>query len=287
MLRALLFILLLLVVIAMPPSAVCGTVLEGRIEAIVKANATLPAPILKMQVAKMDTTVLDGSATTLSGATNSNYPDYLLGKWGGELKTTWVGPNSDDRFQEFKRGSVGKVVFEFFRENRQSIKLKPNCVYYPARVISHEEFLEKGARPEKFDDKQLPVKEHKTFTKLDLSNSKLYHPDGSTTEYVIALNELKTLRRGIVEQDRVVREYKSRKFDGFKETVLRFTWHRKDLVFAEIGIVKYTVDGKVLDRSIIQGWLTPNWQKIADEVSRDYGFSWEKIQQYGVQSGSK
>ncbi len=288
MLRKSLFTLMFLIALSAPSVVWAGTVLEGRIEAIVKPNATLPAPVLKMQVAQLDTTLLDGSAST--GVLNAgavNYPDYLVGKWGGELKTTWVGQNSDDRFLEFKRGSVGKVVFEFARENRQSIKLKPNCVYYPAHVISHEEFLRHGARPEKFGDKQLQVKEHKTFTKLDLSTSKLYHPDGSTTEYVIALNDLKTLRRGIVEQDRVVKVFKSRKLDGFKETILRFTWHKKDLVFAEIGIVKYGIDGRISDRSILQGWLTPNWQKIADEISRDYGFSWEKIQQYGVESASK
>lgn len=287
--KSLVLVMMLLLITSLTPSVVCAVpLLEGRIEAIVKPNATLPAPVLKMQVAQLDTTLLDGSASTnVLNAGAMNYPDYLVGKWGGELKTTWVGQTADDGFLEFKRGSVGKTVFEFARENRQSIRLKPNCVYYPARVISHEEFLRHGARPEKFGDKQLQVKEHKTFTKLDLSTSKLYHPDGSTTEYVIALNELKTLRRGVVEQDRVVKEFKSRKFDGFKETVLRFTWHRKDLVFAEIGIVKYGIDGKISDRSILQGWLTPNWQKIADEISRDYGFSWERIQQYGVEPGSK
>jgi hypothetical protein len=84
----------------------------------------------------------------------------------------------------------------------------------------------------------------------------------------------------------VIQRHKSGKFDGYKETVLRFTWHRRDLVYAQIGVVDYNVAGKITARSIIQGWLNPNWQKIADEVSADYQLTWEEIQNFGVPNNS-
>ncbi len=266
------------------PAPCANNVLEGRIEAIVKSNTTLPAPVLKMQVPLLDNgTTIDGSGKVLStGISNPNYPDYLIGKWGGELKTTWTQTVSTHHIpDEFILGSRGKVVFEFVKNGLSGV-LKPARVYFPSHMISHEEFLLVGVRPEKMAAADLREQNHKTFTKLDLNQSRLFRSDGSTSELVVALNEMKTLRRGIVEQDMVVREYEDRKFYGYRETVMRFTWHRKNLIFAEIGIVKYDKSGKINSRSIMQGWLTPNWQKVADEVSSDYGLSWEKIEQYGV-----
>lgn len=280
--RIVISMLIIALALCLAHPAKCTTTLEGRIEAIVKPGATLPAPVLKLQVAQMDTSLQN--STLSAGITTPAYPEYLLGKWGGELKTTWVktewAPNPKAP-KEYILGSVGKVVFEFVKEG-QSVRLKPSSVNYPAHVISHEQFLKTGARSEAIDREHLPVRDRRTFNMLALTNKKTYHPDGSTTERVVALNDLKTLRRGIVEQDMVVREYDSGKFHAFKETVLRFTWHRSNLVYCQIGIVQYDAEGNLMGRSILAGWLTQNWRKIADEVSADYEMPWDEIINFGV-----
>lgn len=275
------------------PKAAFAQVLQGRIEQLtgkvetkqLTGQVAAGSVVLQKQTPQLDRRILDGRVDAFYA--DISYPEYLLGKWGGPIEVVWVDdrkpkPNDiDDIPKEYVKGTVGKVVLEFQKQN-QSVVLKPTCVYFPAHDVSYQTFLKQGLRPDGVHPEDAIESKYRVFNAVSLNNLKGYFYNGSISRQKLVANSLKTLRRGVVEQDMVVRAYRDQEFRGYQETVLRFTWYTRNRIYLQVALAFFDKTGVVERRSLIQGWITPNWQKVANELSIDYELPWEKIDTFGV-----
>lgn len=272
--------ILALVTASQPTGAQQGLVLEGRIEEIVRGGSGLPAKVvLRKMTPKADPRLpLRGSAL------DSCYPEFLLGRWGGELRNTWAryAPEfAADTAEQYRVGNSGWVVFHFNRP-ASTVVLEPTVIYFrrtrsvmtPARELSS--YIEGNYENVRAQVAQTGTYVHVPILRLAEGVGKSYA--GTSMRTRPAFNTLKTLKRGVVEQDVVMEQTDvNTGAVSYQETVTRFVWYGPGKVYTQVVVAYYDSGGTALRKTMLEGWITPNWKIAADQISAQMGLPWEQI----------
>ncbi len=153
--------------------------IQGRVEEIVR-NGSLPPVVLQKQTPKYDSPVLRAT-----GAVDTGYPSYLLGRWGGKLRVIWSAnaPDIDVHFPQDRIGNIGSVVFHFDNVGGK-IKLLPTVVFFP---VEHEKATDEliAARKisaESLDALRQRVRETGVFTSIPTTCLAVFKGQGLSGE---------------------------------------------------------------------------------------------------------
>jgi hypothetical protein len=253
-------------------------IIEGRVEEVVR-SATLPAIVLQKQTPKFDSPVLRGGA----GEVPTGYPQYLLGRWGGKLRVSWSvsAPEVTERFPQDRIGNMGSVVFHFDKVAGR-VKMLPTVVFFP---VEHEKLTPELIESRKINSNNLDsfrkqVLETGTFTGVPTTCLARFSGQGLAGETFQSrplYDSMRVLKNGTVEQDVVSADWRDNAIYSYREVVSRFTWYSANQVYAQIVVADYGKSRRALKRTLLEGWIGPNWQPVADNIAATLGRPWEQI----------
>ena len=259
--------------------------LQGGIERLV-GSTTLPEIILYKQtprLAKVAPLTAGAGAAALKGGTEAiNYPDYLVGKWGGTLNVVWAAHSFKEAPAQLRINNPGLVVFNFEKIG-QTVYLHPTIIFFPREThwAKDSAWMQNSPiRADDFEGLQRRAREGGMITgipALELGGGRAQFMSGEAASARVVLNSLKTLRRGTVEHDLVIANWKGKSFSYYEEIISRFTWYSKDRVYVQIGSAQYDKMRKAISREILSGWIDSDWWPTANEIALMHGKSWEQV----------
>lgn len=269
--------------------------IQGRVEEIVRTG-TLPKIVLQKQTPKFDSPVLHGGAGAgsagagtgagaLAGRAETGFPTYLLGRWGGKLRVTWSvsAPEITDHFPQDRIGNTGSVVFHFDNVAGK-VKLLPTVIFFPVEQekVTPELVAARKINATNLDAFRAQVRETGIFRGVPttcLSVFKGQGLSGAQFQSRPLYDSMREIRRGIVEQDIVSADWRDGSIYSYREVVSRFTWYGPKQVYAQILVADYGQSRRVLKRTLLEGWISPNWQPVADSIAATLGRPWEQVMQ--------
>ncbi len=251
-------------------------VLEGRIEQIA-GSSTLSEIVLRAQKPKLDTRPI-----LQSGAQVTGYPAYLLGRWGGDLQVAWSAkaPEVPDQSQS-RLGNTGSTVFRFDKVGDQ-VKLRPSAIYFAREREQLTESMLRNLKiqSENIEDTKKEVRETGGFISvpvLYLAGFKSQSLTGNQFQSRVLYNSTRELKPGTVEQDVLIGEWENNAYGAYHEVVSRFTWYGAKKVYAQIMCADYMADRRAIRRTLLQGWITPDWQQAAVNISNRLNKPWTDV----------
>jgi hypothetical protein len=265
----------------------------GRIEQTADSNAKLPITLIK-QTPKMDLAphvVHKGNVSTLqTGVSESSYPPYVLGLWGGVLTVVsqYDKPNLQ-RSTDRRPGTQGLVIFHFLNSGNE-IMLKPSTIFLPTISKKLKDCLmpseELEAMKERAARRGMSLNPNRLMTRnptIVLGNGDWVKLNGSTYQNTVTANTIRTLSKGIVEQD-IVSMYRAQNSAGqtrvyYTEVICRFQQRNSDSEFAQVARITYDSDRTIARRVVLEGVVNRNWQKYAEAISQQLKRPWETIAQ--------
>lgn len=260
--------------------------LQGRIEEIVRGGYSLPEQVvLKKQVPRTDGSL---SFNQSLNAWAPIYPESLIGKWGGTLKTNWASvspaaiPNTLSQI-----GNTGKVIFDFEKTNG-AVNLQPTVIHFPAVKMKMNSDSARGydlvaEDKDKFlrDIQSNPMVT--LYPLLYLSKGNFFTVQGGSSRQDILRNSLRKIQTGVFEQDVIESTYKNNQFDMYREIVTRFTSRSSDWLYAQVVVAEYGADRKVMRRWMMQGWLGRNYRTVEAQIADARGLPYPQIEKlYGL-----
>ncbi|MBC7998809.1 MAG: hypothetical protein IAF58_12745 [Leptolyngbya sp.] len=216
------------------------------------------------------------------------YPESLIGKWGGTLKTNWAAlssiavPNTLSQI-----GNTGKVIFDF-EKTAGVVNLQPTVIHFPPVKVQMNSQTANGyglvnEDKEKFlrDIQSNPMVT--LFPLLYLSKGNFFTTQGGSSRQDILRNTLRRIQVGVFEQDLIEATYTNNQFTLYREIVTRFTSRSSDWLYAQVVVAEYGYDRKVIRRWMMQGWLGKNYRTVEAEIADARGLPYEKIEKlYGL-----
>lgn len=260
------------------------TMLEGRIEEIVQSGTYLPPQLTLKKLTPQTDARMTYDASIAKWV--PSYPESFLGRWGGELKNTWVVqapytlPNPT-----YRPGNTGKVVLNFYKE-KDKVELAPTVVFFPpeseymtpgvaARLGFHNGDKtsmenEIGYRPGAAF-RYIPVMPLRQDRSVTFNNSAL--------SVDVLRNSLRMIKAGCIEQDFIAKQWLNGSFDCYREVVTRFTWRGPGQIYAQVAVAEYDENRAARTRSLMEGWISPNWRTVAQQIAKEQEKPWEVIAQ--------
>lgn len=263
--------------------------IEGRVEEIVRTGA-LPAIILQKQTPKFDSPIIRGGAgsgsvagSVAAGSAASGYPTYLLGRWGGKLRVTWSvsAPEITERFPQDRIGNTGSVVFHFDTVGGK-VKLLPTVIFFPVEQekVTQQLVESRKINATNLDSFRQQVRQTGVFTGVPTICLARFDGQGLGGEQFQSrrlYDSMRVIRNGTVEQDIVSADWRDNEIYSYREVVSRFTWYGANQVYAQILVADYGKSRRALKRTLLEGWITPKWQPVADSIAATLGRPWEQI----------
>ncbi len=233
--------------------------IQGRLEEIAGSVAELPSGLGK-------------KATPLLKGSIASYPEEWLGHWGGHLNVSWFYGSFGGI--TFANGTPGVAVFSFVKDGTK-VRLLPTNIVFPAVTTSMSSSI---VTTRAHDNGQVRSGSIQAVPELDLRESSYFSSMGGKVNSSVVRNTLRSLKPDVIEQDIVVgsrRLNAQGRFlqDTYKETVIRLTRCRDDLLWAAVVHVGYGTDGQVSYQIHMQGWLTDRWKTAALEMEKIEGRS--------------
>lgn len=265
--------------------------IQGRVEEVVRTGS-LPAIVLQKQTPKFDSPILHGgvgagvlAGGALAGRAETGFPTYLLGLWGGKLRVTWSvsSPEINDHFPQDRIGNTGSVVFHFDNVAGK-VKLLPTVIFFPVEQekITPELVASRKINATNLDAFRAQVQKTGIFTGVPttcLSVFKGQGLSGAQFQSRPLYESMRVIKSGIAEQDIVSADWRDGSIYSYREVVSRFTWYGPKQVYAQILVADYGQSRRVLRRTLLEGWISPNWQPVADSIAATLGRPWEQIMQ--------
>lgn len=263
--------------------------IEGRVEEIVRTG-TLPAIILQKQTPKFDSPILRGGAgsgsatgSVAAGSAVAGYPTYLLGRWGGRLRVTWSAsaPEVTQHFPQDRIGNTGSVVLHFDTVGGK-VKLLPTVIFFPVEQekVTPELIESRKINATNLDSFRQQVRQTGVFTGVPTICLARFSGQGLAGEQFQSrplYDSMRVIRNGTVEQDIVSADWRDNEIYSYREVVSRFTWYGANQVYAQILVADYGKSRRALKRTLLEGWITPKWQPVADSIAATLGRPWEQI----------
>lgn len=250
----------------------------------------------KMDTSKPKTTMLKGEVQQIQAATQTNlsastsqqkpvvqsFPTDYSGTWGGNL-TVWTaeyGPlawqfDPDEARQELnilRKGNSGSVSFNFV-SNGGKVSVEPTQVIFTVNST-----VNTGQLASQLGGSGANAAQSQALAALlgggggTMVIPKMYAMHlgnlgggiGVTGNYLqsrIAKNEIRELKPGVLEQTIVTRDSDTNSKSGkvrqsYSENVLRFTKVNRDQLYVQVAMVKYNVNGKFENKSVLYGTVT-------------------------------
>lgn len=268
---------------------------QGRIEELIQQpGAILPLRALTPKMDMTKPTMLKGevqktqAATNLSASTSQqkpvvqSFPTDYSGTWGGNL-TVWTaeyGPlawqfDPDEARQELnilRKGNSGSVSFNFVSSGGKT-SVEPTQVIFTVNST-----VNTGQLASQLGGSGANAAQSQALAALLGGGSgtmvipKMYAMHlgnlgggiGVTGNYLqsrIAKNEIRELKPGVLEQTIVTRDSDTNSKSGkvrqsYSENVLRFTKVNRDQLYVQVAMVKYNVNGKFENKSVLYGTVT-------------------------------
>jgi hypothetical protein len=243
------------------PKSAGSAMIQGRLEEIAGAVAELPAGLSSK-----------GRKTPLLKGSIASYPEEWLGHWGGHLNVSWFYGSFGGI--TFANGTPGVAVFSFVRDGSK-VRLLPTNIVFPAVTTSMSSSI---VTTRAHDSGAARSGSVKAVPELDLRESSYFSSMGGKVNSSVVRNTLRSLKPDVVEQDIVVGSRRLNAQGGFlqdtyKETVIRLTRCRDDLLWAAVVHVGYGTDRQVSYQIHMQGWLTDSWKRAALEMEKIEGRS--------------
>lgn len=261
--------------------------LEGRLEEIGKPSNVLPIQLtdkirknqpLKFiletpQLAPVKPQLLKSGISHLQA--KATLPDFFVRTWGGHLKILqreiYKPDPADNRLV---LNEEGVVVVRFLKDN-DAVDVAPTVIFFQRRYVDkYHHMLRREAHFDPNEDLKPEV--YFDYPFIALGHNEYKTNTGSTWEDQLLHNSLQMIGDNSAEEDVVFARSRDGKFYGYRETIVRFTWHSPNSIFMQAAVVDYQGDRSVRKSTRVEGTITPDWEPFAREISGITRLSWPK-----------
>jgi hypothetical protein len=266
--------------------------LQGRLEQIGNPDAKLPVELtskidknkafadiqLIKQTPQFDVmpqpTLLKGNLTSLS--TMTSFPDFVVGTWGGHLKIltrdVYKRSITDSRLAV---DDLGTIVVRFIKEE-DNVNVLPPSVFFQRRLINRKRHkLRREGDPDAVEN--LRPKKYNDYPIIDMGSKHWHNAVGGQWQDDVLHNSLQRIGENGAEQDTVFKRTKDGAPYGYRETVARYTWVTKNKILMQAAVVDFTMKRKVRKRTIMEGFIVPDWHPFAKEIGSIAELPWAQI----------
>lgn len=260
------------------------TFLQGRIEQIAGSNE-LSEIVLRKQSPKLDSRQILKSGTDVS-----SLPDYLVGRWGGDLKNVWsvTASGITNKLPQYRVNNIGTVVMHF-EKMQDRVKLLPTVIFFPVEEVPVNQSVINTTKIEadSVDSMKKQIRETgilRGVPTLPLAKFDGEGITGAKFQSRIIHDSIRVLKPGVVEQDVVVGEWKEGSFYNYREFVTRFTWYGRKRIYAQILIANFGVSRQAISKTLMEGWLDSDWAPVASRIAGRLDKTWDEVvRQDGIQ----
>ncbi len=217
------------------------------------------------------TSPASGKGAPLIQGKIASYPEEWLGQWGGAPGISSVYERIP--VERIKKGSSGIVVFSFLKSD-EGINLLPTNVFFPVTVtkladqrLSEANLRKLEMRGETKGDQMMPG-----VPVIELRDSTYKSIRQENLKATVLRNILRLLKPDVLEQDIILCVRISGANEAprymYRESIIRLTRNRKDLLLVQIGHIGYAPTGERDFQYSMQGWLTPRWRSYATAIEK-------------------
>lgn len=261
-----------------------GTFLLGRIEQIVGSNQ-LSDIVLRKQTPKLDTRKL-----LKTGADVASLPEYLIGRWGGDLKNVWsvTAPGITNNLPQYRVNNIGTVVMHFDKMGGR-VQLLPTVIFFPIEELPVNQSVinTTSIEADSVDSVKRQIRQTgvmRGVPTLPLAKFDGEGITGSKFQSRVLYDSVRVLKPGVVEHDVLVGEWKEGEFYNYREFVSRFTWYGPKRIYAQLLIANFGVSRQAISKTLLEGWMDSNWAPVASRIAARLDRTWEEVvRQDGIQ----
>lgn len=261
-----------------------STFLQGRIEQIAGSNQ-LSDIVLRKQTPKLDTRKL-----LKTGADVASLPEYLVGRWGGDLKNVWsvTAPGIENKLPQYRLNNIGTVVMHFEKVGGL-VKLLPTVIFFPIEDVPVNQSVinTTNIQSDSVDSVKRQIRESgvmRGVPTLPLAKFDGEGITGSKFQSRILYDSVRVLKPGVVEHDVLVGEWKEGVFYNYREFVSRFTWYGPKRIYAQLLIANFGVSRQAISKTLLEGWMDSNWAPVASRIAERLDKTWDEVVKHdGIQ----
>lgn len=260
------------------------TFLQGRIEQIAESSQ-LSDIVLRKQIPKLDARKL-----LKTGSDITTLPEYLIGRWGGDLKIVWsvTSPGIENKLPQYRLNNIGTVVMHFEKLGGR-VRLLPTVIFFPIEEVPVNQSVinTSNIQTDSVDAVKRQIRESgvmRGVPTLPLAKFDGEGITGSKFQSRLLYDSVRVLKPGVVEHDVLVGEWKEGVFYNYREFVSRFTWYGPKRIYAQLLIANFGISRQAISKTLLEGWMDSNWTPVASRIAERLDKTWDEVVKHdGIQ----